>query len=254
MKIGFPNNPRKDIVEEIKWIGRNGFDFVDLFLEEDRAVPEKIDIKKVKKILKEYKLDTMGHTAFYLPISSPMKSLRDASVNEAERYFKVFNKLGVKFVTIHPNWSRGMFSTKEKIKFQIETLKRIVKKARKYDIKMMYESSVTEKDNMKNISEILDSVPGLFFHLDIGHANLFGRKPEQFIKKFHKKLVHVHLHDNRGKYDLHLPMGCGNIDWKKTLKTLKRYYDGTITLETFPKDKDYVLLSKKKLRKLWDSL
>jgi len=53
MKIGFPNNPRKDIVKEIEWIGKNKFDFIDLFLEEDKAIPEKIDVEKVKKVLKK---------------------------------------------------------------------------------------------------------------------------------------------------------------------------------------------------------
>ncbi len=49
MKIGFPNHPQRNILKEIEWIGKNGFDFVDLFLEEDKAVPEKIDIKKNKE-------------------------------------------------------------------------------------------------------------------------------------------------------------------------------------------------------------
>ena len=53
MKIGFPNNPRKDLLKEIEWIGKNEFDFVDLFLEEDKAIPEKINIEKVKKTSKK---------------------------------------------------------------------------------------------------------------------------------------------------------------------------------------------------------
>ena len=48
MKIGAPTHPRKDLVKEIEWIGRNGFDFVDLFLEEDKAVPDKINIEKYR--------------------------------------------------------------------------------------------------------------------------------------------------------------------------------------------------------------
>jgi len=44
MKIGFPNNPRRDTLNEIEWIGKNGFDFVDLFLEEDMAAPGKQEI------------------------------------------------------------------------------------------------------------------------------------------------------------------------------------------------------------------
>jgi len=67
-------------------------------------------------------------------------------------------------------------------------------------------------------------------------------------------LKHVHLSDNKGSEDLHLPMGTGNIDWKKILKILKKYYQGTITLEVFSKDKDYALLSKEKLRRLWKKL
>jgi sugar phosphate isomerase/epimerase len=46
-------------------------------------------------------------------------------------------------------------------------------------------------------------------------------------------------------------MGCGNIDWERTLKCLKKYYDGTITLEVFSRDRDYVLLTKEKLARLW---
>ncbi|MFH0837482.1 MAG: sugar phosphate isomerase/epimerase, partial [Candidatus Aenigmatarchaeota archaeon] len=64
MKIGYPNHPRKDIINEIEWIGKNKFDFIDLFIEEDQAVPEKIDIIKTKKLLKKYNLDIVGHTAW----------------------------------------------------------------------------------------------------------------------------------------------------------------------------------------------
>ncbi|MGB9674976.1 MAG: sugar phosphate isomerase/epimerase family protein [Candidatus Nanoarchaeia archaeon] len=251
MKIGFPNNPRKNILEEVEWIGKNGFDFVDLFLEEDKAVPEKINVQKLKQLLQKYKLDVVGHTAWYLPIGSPIKSLREAAVFEAKRYFEVFSKLNVKYVTIHAYWSPGMFSTKEGIKFQVETLKRLVKEAKKYNLTLLYEPTDTWQDNIKNVSEILRKVPNLYLHFDIGHANLFGRKPEQFIKKFHSKIKHVHLHDNNDERDLHLPMGAGNINWENLIKILKKYYDGTITLEIFSKDKDYVLLSKDKLRKLW---
>ena len=251
MKIGFPNNPRKDILEEVEWIGKNGFDFVDLFLEEDKAVPEKIDIQNLKKLLQKYKLDVVGHTACYLPIGSPVRSFRETAVSEAERYFEVFSKLNVKFVTIHTNWPPGLFSTKEGVEFQIETLKKMVNVAKKYNLELMLEPIDTWQDDIKSVSEILKKVPGLYLHIDIGHVNLFGRKPEQFIKKFHKKLKHIHLHDNDGNKDLHIPIGTGKIDWENLIKILKKYYNGTITLEIFSKDRDYVLLSRDKLKKLW---
>ena len=251
MKIGFPNNPRKDILKEVEWIGKNGFDFVDLFLQEDKAVPENIDVDKLKKLLQKYKLDAVGHTTPHLPIGSTTKSFREAAILEAKRYFEVFSKLNVKYVTIHANWPSGMFSTEEGINFQVETLRKLVDEAKKYKLMIVYEPINTWQDDLKSVSEILRKVPNLYLLIDIGHANLFGRKPEQFITKFHKKLKHIHLHDNDGSKDLHLPMGAGNINWENLIKIIKKYYNGTITLEIFSKDKDYILLSKDKLRKLW---
>lgn len=254
MKIGFPNNPRKNILGEIEWIGKNGFDFVDLFLEEDKASPEKIDIPRTKELLQKYRLDATGHTAWYLPIGSPIKSLRDAAASEAMRYFEVFGKLEVKNVTIHANWPPGMFSPEEGIKWQLESLRNLTEEARNCSINLMYEPIDTLRDTAENLAKILKKIPDLYLTLDLGHANLFGKSVEEFIRDFYKRLKHVHLSDNKGWEDLHLPMGVGNIDWKKTLKILKKYYDGTITLEVFSRDKDYVLLSKEKLRKLWEKL
>jgi len=238
MKIGYPNHPRKPLPAEIEWIGRNGFDFLDLFLEEDQAAPEKVDIERTRKLLRKYQLDIVGHTACYLPIGSPVKALRETAVSEVLRCFDVLHRIGAEFVTVHANWPIGLFSAKEGIRFQVEALRELVRRAEAFDLKVMYEPIDTPRDDLENLSTILESVPGLFLHVDIGHANLFGRKPEEFIVKFRKELRHIHLHDNLQNLDLHLPMGCGNIDWERTLKFLKKSYDGTITLEIFSRDRD----------------
>jgi len=252
VKVGFPNNPRRDILEEIEWIGKNKFDFVDLFLEEDQAVPERIDVERVRNLLEQYGLEVVGHTACYLPIGSPIKSLREAAAEEMTRYFRVFNELRIRLVTIHANWPIAIFSAKEGIAFQVTALRELVREAKKYNLKLMYEPIDTQKDSVENVSAVLGQVPELFFHLDIGHASLFGRKPEQFIKEFHQRLKHVHLNDNDRMRDLHLPMGAGSIDWRRTIKVLKRYYNRTITLEVFSRDRDYALLSREKLIRLWN--
>lgn len=253
MKIGTPIHPRKNLIKEIEWIGKNGFDFVDLFFEEGDTSPEKIDVSKVKLILEKYNLNVVGHTGWYIPTGSPIKLIRDAAVNEVERYLDIFNKFNVKYVTIHTNWCKGLFSADEAINFQVYTLNKIVEKAKKYNIKIMLEPIDTEYDNIKNISKTLNKVNGLYLHLDIGHANVSKDKIEKWIKKFHKKIVHIHLHDNHGKKDEHLSMGRGNIKWKKVLKVLKKYYNNTITLEIFEKNKKYLILSKNKLKKIWEN-
>jgi len=252
MKIGYPNNPRKDVVEEIKWIGEH-FDFIDFFMEPDKAYYDVVDFNKIKKALKEYELDIVGHTAYYLPFSSPIKALRQTAIKEAEKCFEAFNKLGAEYVTVHANWPPPLFNAKEGLEMQIESLALLIEEAEKYGIKLMYESGIGELDNYTYVAKILQALPKLYFHLDIGHASLHGRDVCKFIRKLHSRLRHVHLHDNFGKEDLHLPIGIGKIKWEEVIKELKRHYDGTITLEIFAPH-DYILLAKKKFEEMWKSL
>lgn len=251
MKIGFPNHPRKDIADEIKWIGENDFDFVDLFLEENMAVPEKIDINEVKELLNKYDLGVVGHTAWYWPIGSPVAALRDATVKESAKYMKTFGKIGVKLVTIHTFWPPSIFSAEEGIKWQIETLEKIMKEAEKFNVEIMLEPADQKHDSIENISAIMEKMPDLHLHLDLGHANLHGRNIIYYIETFHEKIHHVHVHDNDGTSDQHKALGNGTINWEKIIPVLKKYYDGTITLEIFESDKNLVLESRKKLKELW---
>ncbi len=252
MKIGYPNNPRKDIIEEVKWIAEH-FDFIDFFMEPDKAYYDKINLKKLKEMIEDYGMGIVGHTPYYLPFTSPIKSIRQAAIDEAEKCFKAFEKLGAEYVTIHASWPPCTFNAKEGIEMQIDSLAILLEKAEKYGIKLMYESGVGELDNYKNVSKILQALPKLYFHLDVGHAFLHGKDVCKFIRKLHNKLKHVHLHDNFGKDDLHLPIGTGKIKWEEVIRELKKYYDGTITLEIFSSH-DYVLLAKKKFEELWKKL
>ena len=249
MLIGFPNNPSKNLYEELEWIARNDFDFADLFLE-CPIFPEKINIARVRRILANG-MSATGHMAWYLPTGSSEKAIRDSAIFEAETYFAVFEQLSIGLVTVHANWEPGL-SESECIKNQVASLKEMVKKAREYNIRLMYEPVDTPHDSLKNVAKVLDEVSGLLFHLDIGHANLHGRDPADFIEAFHRKLVHVHMHDNDGRSDLHMPLGHGSIDWPVLIDALKKRYNGTITLEIFSRDKEMVLKSRERLIELWE--
>ncbi len=67
--------------------------------------------------------------------------------------------------------------------------------------------------------------------LDTGHANLTNQL-DNFLTKTPNKIRHIHAHDNNGKYDEHLGIGHGNIDWKNFTTQLKKAaYSGTIIIE-----------------------
>lgn len=57
---------------------------------------------------------------------------------------------------------------------------------------------------------------------------------KKFLSAFQDRITHVHLHDNHGKRDEHLPLGKGSVDFEYIAKTLRKIkYSDTITFETF---------------------
>ncbi len=249
MIVGCPTNPTKNIIEEIRNAKEKGFDFVELFLEGDKALPEKLSAEKIRKELEKNELGALGHTPWYLPTGTMIQEVKKSMIKEFNKYFKFFKKIGVEYVTVHSRIGRGMYPREEKINQQIKNLKEIMKKAEKQDIKIIYELS--EEDDLKMTKKVLDSVKNLYFNLDIGHANIRPNNPIDFIKELHPKIKHVHLHDNDGEKDQHLPMGAGIIEWDELIRELKKYYDGTITLEIFSQFSEYRLVSKEKLKEMW---
>jgi sugar phosphate isomerase/epimerase len=71
----------------------------------------------------------------------------------------------------------------------------------------------------EQINFLIENV-GCKLTFDIGHANTIG-KIEDFTKLLDKFIVNVHLHDNNGREDEHLPIGKGSIDFMKVFKRMK---------------------------------
>ena len=76
--------------------------------------------------------------------------------------------------------------------------------------------------------------PRLGLCLDIGHANCetSKEKPLDWIGPMAPYLKHLHLHDNCGGRDLHLPLGQGNIPVESIIERVTELCpDATFTIE-----------------------
>lgn len=73
--------------------------------------------------------------------------------------------------------------------------------------------------------------PRLGLCLDVGHAAVYSKRPvSEWIEAFLPYLRHVHLHDNYGATDLHLPLGAGTLPLLPWLAALEQARP-TYTLE-----------------------
>jgi len=256
MQIGSMNHPGHDLLAEIEWIAKMGFDFIDLTLEPPMASARQIKIESVGAALRAANLRAIGHTAYYLPLSSPFESLRRAALDELKLCLESFAALGVKWMNIHPDRQAPLHDRTFVIERNLQTIIELLVAGRELGVGVMIENLPNGFNSARQLGELLDPVPELGLHLDVGHANLLTERntADDILSQYGDRLRHVHLHDNKGgSADLHLPLGTGTLDWVHYVRSLQKCgYDGTITLEVFTPDRHYLNYSRELLRQAWD--
>lgn len=73
----------------------------------------------------------------------------------------------------------------------------------------------------------VNGVAGIGMTFDVGHANT-NANLDAFCKLILPHARHLHIHDNHGKYDEHLPLGKGSIDWARVMPKIRSAYTGKI--------------------------
>jgi sugar phosphate isomerase/epimerase len=254
MKIGVMNNPGKSIYDETAAFGKAGFDFIDLTIEGPRAGD--VDTEKMGRLLERYNLALTGHTDPCLPWAYPVRSIRQACLDELERCARIFSELGARIMNIHPCYFCPPAMRALLVELNIEALKPIVAMASSYGLTLAFENYKAPFDRVSTFQKLLDEVAGSSLHLDFGHANMGKNNHEVFCEQLGPAITHVHFSDNRSTADHHMPLGVGSIDWKNAVASLKATgYDATITLEVFCDDPQmlfrYLDLSRTYLLELW---
>lgn len=64
------------------------------------------------------------------------------------------------------------------------------------------------------LSESLCRHPNYGVCLDYAHATVYAKDAPGWLRVFSRYIRHIHINDNNGTEDSHLPLGDGVIDWK----------------------------------------
>ena len=84
-------------------------------------------------------------------------------------------------------------------------------------IRICMENSKAYYDFQKAALDVLLESPAFALTLDVGHDHCSGYVDEAWIMQRKDRLVHMHIHDAKGKQD-HLPLGEGDIDIDRYLQ------------------------------------
>ena len=195
-------------------------------------------IKHLKTISSTRKVEYSVHAPFSsVNIAETNPDLRNKFIKILKQSLERAFKLEAKMCVIHPGRLSPFtyYFPEEARRAHLISLKALCKDAENLGIYLTLENMAGPYDLFRNVEdgiELLKDIENIGFCLDIGHANL-TRSLDQFVKKL-PQIRHIHIHDNTGKEDTHLPIGQGNVRWKNVIKQLNRIeYEGWLVAENY---------------------
>lgn len=219
----------KTTAEHIEWLHEIGLNHIEIKRDHDFIYPLAAD--KVRKLLKNCDM-TLGYHAPYrdFNLSSVNPKTQINCVNQIEEIIGLVHEIEGDYVNIHLGEIPDYYPEPMKVKARescVKSLQSCVNSAHDVGVKLCIEND-PDKPNLlqfgkeaDNLFEMINEIgEDVGITLDVGHANTSKTSIFEFIKTFKDMIGVIHLHDNDGIMDSHLPIGRGNINFKEVLIAL----------------------------------
>ncbi len=230
----------KDVPQTISFAQKHGFTGIEIWAEVPFCHPDLFgerERKKLKKMLNENGLVyTLHSPMFGIDIGSVNPGIRKESIRQTKAGIDLIKELDGEIIIIHPPKTPfkmssqdkpSRFSVVKKHVFQLakEAIGEIKQYAKKKGITVVLENCGVEfNDWEENLADFLSLVDECKVNvcLDIGHAHCSWGLEKTF-QAVKEKIKCIHISDNRGKRDEHLPVGMGNINYHSILPDLRNF-------------------------------
>lgn len=177
--------------------------------------------------------------ADHIDISSGDRPQRENSVRELCLASDAAAALGCRYLVLHPGPEMAGRPTPEnwywRMQNAAESLNHVADRCRDLGIILLLENMLPHLlfGHASDMLWLLGAIrgTGVGTCLDTGHAALSGDMPT-VVHKLSGHLQMLHVNDNLGQYDDHLPPGDGHIDWLSLICQLNRQrFQGPLILE-----------------------
>lgn len=203
-----------------------------------------LNMKRIQ-ILNELKasfgLEYVVHAPFGdLNIASLNPFFRRFMLKRLTRSLNFARLLGVRLWVFHPGAHSGLsiLHPGKDLKVNLASVRNLLSIADDLGVSLsienMPEPSTMILKRVKDFEEFYREMgeENIRIAFDVGHANTVGQV-QGFLDRWGDKIMHVHVHDNCGALDEHLPIGKGTIDWSSLVSFLKKgQFRGLVMVET----------------------
>src|SRR5690349_11832736 len=171
-------------------------------------------------------ISAMRESGTPLSICEVERVRRIEAMDELKRVIDVADDLPYSRLILHMGGSRETEDPRKR-DAAFSSLEHLVLHARHAGVTICIENTTSEMGDPAYLRSFVDEtrLTGLRFNFDIRHAHLAEVPEEERLEKSFtpmKELVSsVHLHDNYGEKDEHLPLYDGSIHWPGAIKLLK---------------------------------
>jgi sugar phosphate isomerase/epimerase len=171
-------------------------------------------------------ISAMRESGTPLSICEVERVRRIEAMDELKRVIDVADDLPYSRLILHMGGSRETEDPRKR-DAAFSSLEHLVLHARHAGVTVCVENTLSEMGSPDYLRAFVDEtrLSGLRFNFDIGHAYLAELPEEERLEKSFSPLRElvssVHLHDNHGEKDEHLPPYDGSIDWPGAIKLLK---------------------------------
>jgi sugar phosphate isomerase/epimerase len=255
------NYPVRSLEEEIRTVASLGFDFLELSMDPPGAQVDELrnNVEEIRQQLTVAGLDLVCHLPTFVSTADLSPRVRAASREECMVAMEVASRLGAGRVVLHPSYFMGLGRHVPELSGQlaVECLEELLPRGRKLGLRVCLENMFSDAgwlSTAEDFAPVLEAFPELNVALDMGHAHIRGGSDCAlgFLRRYPDRIGHVHVSDNWGKRDDHLPLGVGSLRIRPILAELKRMRSQAwVTFEIFAPDRDYLRISREKYLRAW---
>jgi sugar phosphate isomerase/epimerase len=151
---------------------------------------------------------------------------RIEAMDELKRAIDVSEDLPFSRIVLHMGGSRETADPRKR-DAAFSSLEHLVLHAHHAGVTVAMENTTSEMGDPRYMRAFVDEtrLTGLRFNFDIGHAHLADGAAEERLEKnfapMRDLVASIHLHDNHGEKDEHLPPYDGTIDWTAAVPLLR---------------------------------
>jgi len=197
---------------------------------------DKTRCREIAKVLADAALKITFHAPFLdLRPGALDEKIRQTTVDRIKQVFDIAPYFNPIKIVCHASFDEHyyVFADDLWLESSVNTWKELIALAKDVNTTVALEN-VYEKnpDILRRLFDILSS-ERICFCFDTGHFNVFSHEPlTVWLKALGKYLGHLHLHDNFGQRDEHLPVGNGTFPFEELFSAIRKLKaKPSITLE-----------------------